>query len=358
VDYLGCLLTLGGCVLVILPLIWGGITFPWSSPVVLAPLFSGFVVISMFCIWEWKGARLPIVPMYIFKHVTVGGVYITMFINGMIFFSQLFYLPQFFQVGLGYSPIRSGVFLLPVLVSQTMASLIAGQIISRTGRYRTVIHVGFSVWAVGCGCISTVKPTTPKGLLVFYMLMAGFGGGQTLQTTTVAAQASVSRRDMSVVTAVRNFVRLLGGTLSLALCSTIINNALRHSMKELDFSAFAISEIVDNPVVIVNLLNGQALDNSTIGITPDTARHILNGYNDGFRTVFIMNATLAAVATIVSIVMIRHKNLTRDDEEELKAKAEKEDKEKEEQLSIPQDIEMAVLGTSEKKAATDSDIKG
>lgn len=115
-------------------------------------------MVGVFCLWEWKGAKLPIVPskhilrmnlasrfdidswvVYIFKHVTVTGVYITMFIkyaafeynvdcvlmrdgSGMIFFSALYYLPQFFQVALAYSPIRSGTFLLPVLVSQTIAS--------------------------------------------------------------------------------------------------------------------------------------------------------------------------------------------------------------------------------------------
>jgi hypothetical protein len=40
----------------------GGVTFPWTSPMVLAPLLSAFVVVAIFCLWEWKGARLPIVP--------------------------------------------------------------------------------------------------------------------------------------------------------------------------------------------------------------------------------------------------------------------------------------------------------
>ena len=79
IDYAGAALTLIGCTLIVLPLIWvcselvcihvaylrreqGGVTFPWASPVVLAPLCSGFFVIGMFCLWEWKGARLPIVP--------------------------------------------------------------------------------------------------------------------------------------------------------------------------------------------------------------------------------------------------------------------------------------------------------
>ncbi|KAG9310938.1 major facilitator superfamily-domain-containing protein [Chiua virens] len=204
IDYLGSILTIVGSVLILLPLFWGGVTFPWNSPVVLACLCSGILIVALFCMWEWKGARLPIVPMYIFKDVTVTGVYIAMFINGFVFISALYYLPQLFQVALGYSPIQSGVFLLPVLVSQSFASWTTGLLVSRTGTYRTSIYVGFSVWAVGCGCLSTVTLSTTKAILVIYMLLSGSGAGQTLQTTIVAAQASVPRRDMSVVTAVRN----------------------------------------------------------------------------------------------------------------------------------------------------------
>ncbi|KIJ09719.1 hypothetical protein PAXINDRAFT_56766, partial [Paxillus involutus ATCC 200175] len=112
--------------LIILPLIWGGVKFPWNSPIIIAPrLCSGVLVIFLFCCWEWKGASLPIMPMYIFKHVTVSGVYIAAFVNGFLYYSSIYYLPQLFQVALGYSPIRSGVFLLPVLISQSFASWIA-----------------------------------------------------------------------------------------------------------------------------------------------------------------------------------------------------------------------------------------
>ncbi|KDQ56248.1 hypothetical protein JAAARDRAFT_132785 [Jaapia argillacea MUCL 33604] len=325
VDYVGAVLTLVGCTLVLLPLIWGGVTFPWTSAIVLAPLLSGALVVAIFCFWEWKGARLPIVPMYIFKHVTVAGVYITMFVNGFVFYSSLFYLPQFFQIGLGYSPIRSGVFLLPVLVSQTCASFITGVIVSKTGRYRTIIHSGFSVWAVGCGCLSTVTPSSPKALLVFFMLLSGVGAGQTLQTTTVAAQASVSRKDMSVVTAVRNFIRLLGGTLSLAVGATITNNALRGAMTSLALSPSVIKAVVDDPTLLGSRMSPSSASKlASLGITTSAADHILSGYNHGFRVVFVLNATLAAIATIASVLMIRHKELTRGDEEDLRAQARRE----------------------------------
>ncbi|KAI0733738.1 major facilitator superfamily domain-containing protein [Fomitopsis betulina] len=320
IDYTGAALTLAGCTLLILPLIWGGVTFPWSSPVVVAPLCSGFLVIGLFCLWEWKGARLPIVPMYIFKHITVTGVYIAMFVNGMVFYSSLFYLPQFFQVALGYSPIRSGIFLFPVLVSQTLMSALAGQIVSRTGRYRAITYLGFAVWAVGCGCLSTVTGGTSKALLVLYMLLSGFGAGQTMQPTTVAAQASVSRKDMSVVTAVRNFVKLLGGTLSLAIGATIINNALQDSMLGLGMSTNAIKAIIDSPTTLGDRFSAASSSKlSDLGITENMAVTILDGYTNGFRTVFILNACFSALATVTSFLMIRHKELSRGDETQLKA---------------------------------------
>ncbi|KAL5510892.1 hypothetical protein ACEPAG_4649 [Sanghuangporus baumii] len=320
VDYVGTALTLSGCTLLILPLIWGGITFPWHSAIVIATLISGIFLVSLFCLWEWKAAKLPIVPMYIFKHVTVSGVYITMFVNGFVFNSSLFYLPQFFQVALGYSPIHAGVFLLPVLVTQTLASFVAGVTVSRTGRYRSIIYIGFSVWAIGCGLISTINARSGQVRSVVYMLLAGIGAGQTLQTTTVAAQASVSRQDMSVVTAVRNFVRLLGGTLSLAIGSTILNNSLRSMMTSLRLPESTINMIIDDPTILHPLLSSSNNDTFS-GISSGTAQSILVGYTHGFRAVFVLNASLAAFSVFVSAIMIKHKELIRGDESEMRKRA-------------------------------------
>ncbi|KAF5374635.1 hypothetical protein D9615_008917 [Tricholomella constricta] len=320
VDYLGAGLALLGCSL-------GGVTFPWKSAVVLAPLLSGFVVMVLFCLWEWKGAQLPIVPMYIFKHVTVTGVYITMFINGFVFFSSLYYLPQFFQIGLGYTPIRAGIFLIPLLVSQMLSSWVSGVV--------TIIHFGFAVWAIACGCISTITPHSSKAALVIFMLLGGAGAGMTLQTTTVAAQASVPRKDMSVVTAFRNVSGIIRDCRpfhdnvlwdSSAPFNVLTsprrlfrNNSLTNSMKSISLPPSIISKIVDDPSSL-----GSPLD---IGIPASTAMYILNnGFTKGFKSVFILNAVLAAVATVASILMIRHKELTRGDEETLRMSAEREEK--------------------------------
>lgn len=179
-------------------------------------------------------------------------------ISGFVFFCSLYYLPQFFQVVLGYSPIRAGVFLIPVLVSQMVASWIAVRLLffvhlcptqpdrfTGCGRqsHRAISRkpylaacmtstltlcppehnspglrdLGHSLWlhlnhyaniAQGCPrylhatCGDWSRPSKGVPFRLYDTNDAIYG--KTLQTTTVAAQASVPRKDMSVVTAFRN----------------------------------------------------------------------------------------------------------------------------------------------------------
>lgn len=177
------------------------------------------------------------------------------------------------------------------------------------------------------------------------MLLTGAGSGGTLQTTTVAAQASVSRRDMGIVTAVRNFMRLLGGTLALALGSTILNNYLTQAMRGLALSEGAVKAVVDDPTLLGTRFSAASAQTlKELGISTELAGGpILDGYVRGFRIVFILNATcvlrflliyllyaqlnaiffdrLSAVAFITSVLMIKHKELTRPDEARLREEA-------------------------------------
>ncbi|KAF9058682.1 MFS general substrate transporter [Rhodocollybia butyracea] len=303
IDYIGVALTLAACTMIMLPLIWGGTTFPWDSAVVLGPLCAGVVCVGIFCIWEIKGARLPLIPS------TLSAIF------GFVFFSMLFYLPQFFQVILGFSPTRSGIFIIPFVLGQVFAAVGSGLWVSRTGKYRFVVYSGFALFSIACGCISIFNAQTSQGVMIVLMLLAGLGGGSTLQTTTVAAQASVERKDMAVVSAVRNFLRSLGGALALPSSAALLNNALRASMSSLSLSSNTITAIINDPSVLRN-------SPPPLGISPLQAQIIMStGYNKGFKDVFYLNAALATLAFVSSVVLIKHKELLRGDEERLKMEA-------------------------------------
>lgn len=76
IDYVGSLLTITSSILLLLGLNWGGVTYPWASAAVLVPLLLGAAVFALFLVWESRYARLPIIPVHIFKNKTVVGVYI------------------------------------------------------------------------------------------------------------------------------------------------------------------------------------------------------------------------------------------------------------------------------------------
>lgn len=134
---------------------------------------------------------------------------------------------MYFQVVRGDTAIRSGVLLLPLVTVQTVVSFSSGMLQSKTGDYWWNLTVGFAIWTPALGLLSTIDETTSIAKLVGYQVLDGIGAGQTFQTSLVAIQASVERKDMATATGMRNFLRMLSRTLGLTVCSSIVNNIVR-----------------------------------------------------------------------------------------------------------------------------------
>ena len=117
--------------------------------------------------------------------------------------------------------------MLPLVFSQTVTSFSAGYLVSRTGNYKVNLLVGYAMWTIASGLLTTVEETTSNAKLIGYQLLTGIGTGQTLQITLVAIQAAVPRSAMATVTGTRNFLRMLGSALAVDCCATAINNIAR-----------------------------------------------------------------------------------------------------------------------------------
>lgn len=121
-DYYGSILTLAWAVPFLIALSWGGTMYSWSSAAVLAPLIIGILLGFVFILVEMKLVDLPLIPMYIFRNMTVAASMATTFCNGAAFYATLYYLPQYFQVVRGESPIQSAVDMLPLTFVQVFCS--------------------------------------------------------------------------------------------------------------------------------------------------------------------------------------------------------------------------------------------
>ncbi|CAE6410666.1 unnamed protein product [Rhizoctonia solani] len=311
VDWIGAALALLGTTTLVLGITWGGSEYPWSSGHVIGTLVAGGVSSILFILWEWKGAALPLMPLHIYKNrVVIGGI-ATHTLNGFLTVVQVFYLPTFYQTVYGYSAVKSGAMILPIVLVQTAISTLSGIIITLTGRYRELILSGWAIWTIGLGLITTFNANTSLAKQIGYSLIVGLGVGQTFQPSLVAIQGAVERREMAVITSVRMFVRNLGGTIGLAIAGTVVNVMFRSHLKSLNLPADVYEAIIDNPVVA-----RESVDAATLG-------QIIEGYRRGFRVVFIILVAVSGLALILAALLMVNYSLHRDDDAELKEKAKK-----------------------------------
>ncbi|TQS35160.1 hypothetical protein Golomagni_04426 [Golovinomyces magnicellulatus] len=220
IDFFGAALNLTGSILLILGLSWGGVIYPWLSLHIIITITLGGIFMIVFLLWQWKGARLPILPransscpilsiVDIFKSRMVAGATYATFACGWNYLVQIFLIPTFYQLAYGYSPLKAASMLLPVTLVQTASSTLGGLIVTWRGRYRESLIFGYTIWALGIGLHSSLSPSSSLVMQLGYAVVTGFGAGQTFQPSLIAIQAGVSKEHMAVVTGVRRQVDIL-----------------------------------------------------------------------------------------------------------------------------------------------------
>ncbi|WVQ85658.1 hypothetical protein IAT38_007824 [Cryptococcus sp. DSM 104549] len=308
-DYWGSLLTLAWATLVLIALSWAGSRYAWASAGVLAPLLIGLALLGVFIFVEAKVVSLPLVPMHIFNDVSISVNYFTSFLSGVAYYATLYYLPQYFQIVRGDSAIRSGVLTFPLVLLQTVASFTSGFIQSKTGDYWWTLVTGFAIWTIGLGLLSSLEPDTSIAKLCGYQIITGLGAGQTFQTSLVAIQAAVARKDMAAATGLRNFLRMLGGTIALAGCSAIVNNRVKSYLQE-RLGEEVFKKILADP--------SQA---SQLGLSAIQIADVAQGYSKGVNGVFWFCTPCTGICFLATLFFVKRARLSRGDDTAKKAEA-------------------------------------
>lgn len=158
---------------------------------------------------------------------------------------------------------------------------------------------------------STLDESSGLGKQIGYAILTGIGCGNTLQPALVAVQAGVDRKDMAVVTSFRNFTRNFGGTIGLAIAGLVINNVLRVAVDGLGYGEDETRTILSSPQRFVNERTGVEADQVRAAILP--------AYQEGFRVIFLVGASLAAFAFVLSFFLMPHIELNKPDDAKLKA---------------------------------------
>ena len=226
IDWVGSLLIVGGVVMLLIGLEFGGSTYPWSSPTVICLVVFGLTLIVVFALYEWKVAAYPILPTHIYKYRNSIAAYFIAFLHAFTFMSGSYWLPLYFQGVLGASSLLSGVYLLPFALSLSVVSSISGITIKKTGNYLIPIIFGMFVMTLGFGLFTDLGTEVNWAKLIIFEIIAGIGVGPNFQAPLIALQTNVQPRDIGSATASFSFLRQMGTSISVAIGGVIFNNEM------------------------------------------------------------------------------------------------------------------------------------
>ncbi|BGP44235.1 hypothetical protein JCM10450v2_000046 [Rhodotorula kratochvilovae] len=233
-DWTGTILMLGIITCLVLALQWGGEKYAWSDSPVVACFVVFAVLIPVFVAFEWKLAGPSrILPLEYLNGRTQIGATLAAFFAMFILLVSIYYLPTFFQATRGHSATKSGIDILPFMLGVVFASGIAGALISKFGRYWPFLVFGPLFSCVGSGLLYTIDENTAMSKIIGYQILLAIGVGCVIQNTIISVQADCKdEAEVPQRTAIVTFGQLVGGTIGIAIASSIFGTKLSSALRE------------------------------------------------------------------------------------------------------------------------------
>ena len=225
IDYLGAAVIVASVSSILLYTAWAGPERGWGDGTALALLGGGLLLAVAFVLIELRATE-PIIPMRLFRNSVFSLSNGFGFLIGVAMFGTMIFLPVYLQVVSGMSPTRSGLAMVPMILGIFTTSLSAGQVMSRTGRYRAFPPTGAALVVVALVMLSRLGVDSPYWFAAFSMYLFGAGLGLSLQVMVVVVQNAVDRSDMGTATSSVAFFRQMGGSFGTALFGAILTTRL------------------------------------------------------------------------------------------------------------------------------------
>ncbi|GAA2227317.1 MDR family MFS transporter [Herbiconiux moechotypicola] len=300
---------------------WGWGSWGAIACYVIAPL--GLI---LFIVVERQMGDDAIIPLKLFKSSTFSMATILGVLVGFGMFGAMMTLPNYLQIATGATPTEAGLMMIPMVLGLMIASIVSGQLISRTGRYKLFPILGTGLLVAAFFYLTFVSADKPVWYVLLGMLVIGLGLGQLMQTLTIASQNSAGPRDIGVATSASTFFRSIGGTLGTAVVFSVLFSRLGTTLPAAftnpDIIAGAQAAVADpavqsdpaNAAILQILANaqtdpssiGDALSGDTsflVGADPRLTLPFVDAWANATSTVFWVCLAVVAVAFILSFFL-------------------------------------------------------
>ncbi|MEU3100720.1 MFS transporter [Streptomyces griseoflavus] len=260
-DVLGTLLLAAASTCLVLLTTWGGTEYAWDSRTVLGLGAGAAAATALFLLVE-RFAAEPLIPLRLFRDSVFNITGLVGLVIGVALFGAASYLPTYLQMVDGASATESGLLMLPMMGGIVGASVVSGQLITRTGRYRWHPVAGAALAVVGMGLLSRLETGTPRLHYSVWMAVLGTGIGMVMPVLVLAVQNAARPADLGTATSAHNYFRQIGGSVGAAVFGTLFADRLDDALAE--------------------RLPADAAAPDAASVTPDSVRALPPGLRDAY----------------------------------------------------------------------------
>ncbi|RAL12092.1 MFS drug transporter, partial [Aspergillus homomorphus CBS 101889] len=306
IDWPGTACLLAVSLLLLLGLDLGGASYPWSSARIISLLAAGTFMAAVFLYTQHRLSKYPLLPLHLFQsnRTTLLAPLALGFAHSMVALGTEYYLPLYFQAVQQASPLRSGLLLLPLMLTEAATDILVGVLIHRTGRYREIVWAGAALLTLGTALLTLLDVDTPLARVFGLQVLAALGTACLFQTPMLAVQNSVSPAEAASATATLGFVRNLATALSVVLGGVIFQNGMQ--ARQAGLAALGIQGDV------LKALSGEAAA-ANVGIVrmirdERQRRAVRDAFAGSLRVMFAFYAGVAGV-TVVGAAFVKQRRL-------------------------------------------------
>jgi EmrB/QacA subfamily drug resistance transporter len=267
---------------------WGGTTYPWASPLIVALIVATTLAVVALVAVERKAVE-PIMSPHLFKDRNFNLTTIAGLIIGIAMFGAMAYLPTYLQMVTGAGATKAGLLMVPMMLALLVTSVVSGQLVSKTGRYKWLPIAGTVLVAFSLVLLSTMTPALVVWVLCSYLAVMGVGLGMSMQILILIVQNSFPISQVGTATASNNYFRQIGASLGSAVVGSLFVSRLATLLAQRMSHAAG------------------ALAGSSNAFTPDAVRAlpvavrsvVVGAYSDSLTPVFLYMVPLVLVAVAV-----------------------------------------------------------
>ncbi|KAF7888411.1 uncharacterized protein EAF02_002952 [Botrytis sinoallii] len=248
-DLLGASLLIPAIICLLLPLQWGGSTYPWNSGHIIGLFVTSAILTLLFICTQIRLGEAGTLPPYLFQNRNTVCAFAFSAFFGAGFFSLSYYLPVYFQSVKGSSALHAGIQMLPLLLACTVSSTGTGAAISALGYYTPIMLICMVLFAIGSGLLTTLSVTTSYARNAGFQVLTGLGVGVGFESGIIVAQTVMSNKRIPVAISCVSLFMTLGGAVFVPVSQTLFQNKLVEGVEErvpgLDARAFLDSGVTE-----------------------------------------------------------------------------------------------------------------